>query len=235
MGPSTKFVATPEGELQKRQDKVHTVSLHEIDVINSTTQGFVALFSGDTGEIKTEVRESIDARINQWKEEGKCEVVPGVLFIDEVHMLDVECFSFLNRAIEGENSPLLIMASNRGMARIRGTKYQGAHGIPGDFLDRMLIVSTVPYSRQEVSLILSIRAREEDVVLESSALEILTEIGCTASLRYAMQLIITANIARLRRKAKQVEDADVRKVQSLFMDEKRSTTYLKAFEQEYLL
>ena len=35
---------------------VHTVTLHEIDVINSRTQGFLALFSGDTGEIKPEVR-----------------------------------------------------------------------------------------------------------------------------------------------------------------------------------
>ena len=34
---------------------VHTVTLHEIDVINSRTQGFLALFSGDTGEIKPEV------------------------------------------------------------------------------------------------------------------------------------------------------------------------------------
>ena len=38
---------------------VHTVTLHEIDVINSRTQGFLALFSGDTGEIKPEVREGI--------------------------------------------------------------------------------------------------------------------------------------------------------------------------------
>ena len=36
----------PEGELQKRKEVVHTVSLHEIDVINSRTQGFLALFSG---------------------------------------------------------------------------------------------------------------------------------------------------------------------------------------------
>jgi DNA helicase TIP49 (TBP-interacting protein) len=40
--------------------------------------------------------------------------VPGVLFIDEVHMLDVECFSFLNRSIESEMAPILIVASNRG-------------------------------------------------------------------------------------------------------------------------
>ena len=36
----------PEGELQKRKEVVHTVTLHEIDVINSRTQGFLALFSG---------------------------------------------------------------------------------------------------------------------------------------------------------------------------------------------
>ena len=44
------------GELQKRKEVVHTVSLHEIDVINSRAQGFLALFAGDTGEIKPEVR-----------------------------------------------------------------------------------------------------------------------------------------------------------------------------------
>jgi hypothetical protein len=40
-GPSTKFVQTPEGELQKKKEVVHKVSLHEIDVINSRTQGFI--------------------------------------------------------------------------------------------------------------------------------------------------------------------------------------------------
>lgn len=30
-------------------------------------------------------------------------------------MLDIECFSFLNRALEDELAPLVIMASNRGM------------------------------------------------------------------------------------------------------------------------
>jgi hypothetical protein len=47
-------------------------------------QGFLALFSGDTGEIRHEVREQIDAKVAEWREEGKAEIVPGVLFIDEV-------------------------------------------------------------------------------------------------------------------------------------------------------
>jgi RuvB-like protein 2 len=45
-GPQTRFVQCPEGELQKRKEVVHTVTLHEVDVINSRTHGFLALFSG---------------------------------------------------------------------------------------------------------------------------------------------------------------------------------------------
>ena len=40
-----------------------------------------------------------------------------VLFVDEVHMLDIECFSFLNRALESDMSPILIMATNRGITK----------------------------------------------------------------------------------------------------------------------
>ena len=42
-GPSTKFVQCPEGELQKRKEVVHVVTLHEIDVINSRTQVHASL------------------------------------------------------------------------------------------------------------------------------------------------------------------------------------------------
>jgi len=39
-------------------------------------------------------------------------------------MLDIECFSFLNRALESDMAPVVIMASNRGITRIRGTNYK---------------------------------------------------------------------------------------------------------------
>ena len=74
----TKFVQCPEGEIQKRKEVVHTVSLHEIDVINSRTQGFLALFAGDTGEIKPELRNQINTKVAEWREEGKAEIIPGV-------------------------------------------------------------------------------------------------------------------------------------------------------------
>ena len=76
-----RYVACPEGELQKRKDSVHTVTMHEIDVINSRSQGFLALFSGDVGEIKQEVRDQINTKISEWKEQGKADLVPGVFII----------------------------------------------------------------------------------------------------------------------------------------------------------
>ncbi|XP_033101320.1 ruvB-like 2 [Anneissia japonica] len=234
MGPQTKFVQCPEGELQKRKEVVHTVTLHEIDVINSRTQGFLALFSGDTGEIKPEVREQINAKVAEWREEGKADIVPGVLFVDEVHMLDIECFSFLNRALESDMAPILIMATNRGITRIRGTNHQSPHGIPIDLLDRLLIVSTSPYSEKELQQIIKIRCEEEDVEMSDDAITVLTRIGMETSLRYAIQLITASSLVCRKRKGTEIAIEDIKRVYSLFLDVSRSTQFLKEYQQEFM-
>jgi RuvB-like protein 2 len=234
MGPQTRFVQCPEGELQKRKEVVHTVSLHEIDVINSRQQGFLALFAGDTGEIKTEVREQIDMKVAEWREEGKATVVPGVLFIDEVHMLDIECFSWLNRALESELAPVLIIATNRGFAKIRGTEYKSPHGIPIDLLDRLMIISTTAYSEQEVQRILEIRCEEEDVEMNRDALDLLTKIGMETSLRYAIQMITISSLCCQKRKGAEVGIVDIKRVYSLFVDVKRSTQFLMEYQRDFM-
>ncbi|KAG8155989.1 hypothetical protein JTE90_002495 [Oedothorax gibbosus] len=233
-GAQTKFVQCPEGELQKRKEVTHTVTLHEIDVMNSRTQGFLALFSGDTGEIKVEVREQINSKVAEWREEGKAQIIPGVLFIDEVHMLDIECFSYLNRALESDLAPILIMASNRGITKIRGTSYESPHGIPLDLLDRTVIIATVPYNEDDTKKILKIRCEEEDVEMSDDALIILTKIGVDTSLRYAIQLITVANLVCQKRKGTEVTVDDIKRVYKLFMDEKRSTQYLQEYNNQYM-
>lgn len=230
MGPDTKFVQCPEGELQKRKEVVHTVLLHEIDVINSRQQGFLALFSGDTGEIRLEVRDQINTKVAEWKEEGKAQIVPGVLFIDEVHMLDIECFSFINRALEDDFSPIVMMATNRGILKTRGTNYKSPHGLPMDLLDRLIIIHTSPYSADEVRTILSIRAAEEEVELSGDALALLTKVGEETSLRYASNLILVSQQIALKRRATAVELPDVKRAYTLFYDADRSVKYL----QDYL-
>ncbi|EDW95353.2 uncharacterized protein Dyak_GE19593 [Drosophila yakuba] len=154
--------------------------------------------------------------------------------IDEVHMLDIECFSFLNRALESDMAPVVVMATNRGITRIRGTNYRSPHGIPIDLLDRMIIIRTVPYSEKEVKEILKIRCEEEDCIMHPDALTILTRIATDTSLRYAIQLITTANLVCRRRKATEVNTEDVKKVYSLFLDENRSSKILKEYQDDYM-
>lgn len=237
MGPQTKFVQCPDGEISKRREVVHTVSLHEIDVINSRTQGFLALFSGDTGEIKPEIRDQINAKVQEWREENKAEITTGVLFIDECHMMDIECFSFINRAIESDFAPIVIMASNRGVTKIRGTSFSSPHGLPMDLLDRMVIITTSAYSADELRQIIKIRCDEEDVVLAEEAMTELTSIAEKTSLRYAIQLIITSSlIANKRSKgAKEVILDDIKHAYRLFIDEKRSSKFLEEYENHFKL
>ena len=97
-------------------------------------------------EVTSKLRKEVNKIVNKYIEQGIAELVPGVLFIDEVYMLDIECFTFLNKALESKLSPVVILATNRGTSEIRGTSIIAPHGIPVDLLDRLLIIKTMPYS-----------------------------------------------------------------------------------------
>jgi len=131
-------------------------------------------------------------------------------------------------------APIVIMASNRGNSIIRGTNFQSPHGIPLDLLDRLLIVNTEPYSESEIRQILEIRCQEEGVEIEDMALRLLTKIGQDTSLRYAIHLIITADLVSKKRKAKKIEADDVKRVYSLFVDRDRSCTHLQEYQEQYM-
>jgi RuvB-like protein 1 len=76
----------------------------------------------------------------------------------QVHMLDIECFTYLNRALESSLSPIVCLATNRGICTIRGTDISAPHGLPVDLLDRVIIVRALTYSLEEMVHILAIRA-----------------------------------------------------------------------------
>ena len=149
-------------------------------------------------------------------------------------MLDVECFSFLNRALEGDMAPVLVVATNRGITKIRGTDYRAPHGIPVDLLDRLLIINTQPYTEDDIRHILGIRFDEEDVAVAPDAADLLTKIGTETSLRYAIHLLSAAAMAAARRKAGAVGVEDVAKAYSLFLDVRRSVQYLQEYNEQYM-
>lgn len=123
------------------------MTLHDLDIANARPQhgnDFVSLMGQIMKPKKTEITEKLRAEINKvvnkYIDQGIAELVPGVLFIDEVHMLDIECYTFLNRALESTLAPIVILATNRGMCTIRGTDIISPHGVPVDLLDRLLII-----------------------------------------------------------------------------------------------
>eukprot|EP00954_Amorphochlora_amoebiformis_P024219 1364999-Amorphochlora_amoeboformis.AAC.1 len=56
----------------------------------------------------------------------------------------------------------------------------------------------------------------------------------TSSLRYAIHMITIANLVAVKRRASCVDVPDIKKVYGLFDDVKRSASYLKEYEQDFM-
>ena len=232
-----KPLPVPSGRVLKEKEFVYVLTLHQLDVASSRSgmDVFSLLFGGsERKEIENEVRREVDEHVKAMVEAGKAEILPGVLFIDECSMLDIETFAFLNRAMEQELSPIIIFATNRGMAQIRGTDQVSPHSLPLDLLDRLLIINTKPYSAKEIKKILEIRAEAEKVKIDKEALDYLTEIGARTSLRYAIQLIAPAYEVAKEENSEMIKKKHVERVEKLFADVKRSVEYLRKFEERFL-
>ncbi|KAJ2364115.1 RuvB ATP-dependent DNA helicase pontin, partial [Coemansia sp. RSA 2607] len=132
-------------------------------------------------------------------------------------------------------SPIVVLASNRGMCTIRGTEDMRApHGIPRDLLDRMLIVRTSPYTKSEIQIILDIRAKTEGLNLAPDALDYAAEVGVNSSLRYAIQLLTPANVMAQISGRDQIQKDDMVEAGELFYDAKKSVSILKNSGDNFL-
>lgn len=237
-----EYVPMPKGDVHKKKEVVQDVTLHDLDVANSRPQGgqdvmsmMNSIMKPKKTEITEKLRTEINKVVNKYIDQGVAELVPGVLFIDEIHMLDIECFTYLNRALESTLAPIVIFATNRGNCVIRGTDVVSPHGIPVDLLDRLMIVRTLPYTKNHIIDILAIRARTEGIDLGEGSLEHLGEIGAKSSLRYAVQLLTPANILATTNGRKQVLLEDVKEIDSLFLDAQSSAELLKKHSSSYVM
>ncbi|KAL8442591.1 hypothetical protein Emed_007247 [Eimeria media] len=247
-----KYVPLPKGDVHKKKEVIQDVTLHDLDVANARPDGGAPLASllGQFAkprktEITEKLRQEINKVVNKYLDQGIGELVPGVLFIDEVHMLDVECFTYLNRALESPLSPVVVVATNRGVCTIRGTDVLSSHGVPVDLLDRMLIVRTQQYAKEEIKAVLEIRCKAEGLLLSPDAAEMLASVGVRTSLRYAVHLLTPAAIlARVDITDEECENSGeqepiielrhVQQVDRLFQDAKTSAKRL-ATEADFFM
>ncbi|CAN1794392.1 RuvB-like protein 1, partial [Linum perenne] len=236
-----EYVPLPKGEVHKKKEIVQDVTLHDLDAANARPQGgqdILSLMGQMMKPRKTEItdklRQEINKVVNRYIDEGVAELVPGVLFIDEVHMLDMECFSYLNRALESSLSPIVIFATNRGICNVRGTDMNSPHGIPVDLLDRLVIIRTQVYGPAEMIQILAIRAQVEELTVDEESLAFLGEIGQQTSLRHAVQLLSPASIVAKMNGRENICKADLDEVCSLYLDAKSSSKLLQDQQEKYI-
>ncbi|KAK5046022.1 RuvB ATP-dependent DNA helicase pontin [Exophiala bonariae] len=225
-----EYVPVPKGEVHKKKEVVQDVTLHDLDIANARPQGgqdvmsmMGQLMKPKKTEITDKLRGEINKVVSRYIDQGVAELVPGVLFIDEVHMLDIECFTYLNRALESPIAPIVILASNRGNTIIRGTQdISGAHGVPPDLLARLLIIPTHPYNASEIQTIIRLRAKTEGVLISEAAVEKVSAHGTNVSLRYALQLLTPSSILAKVNGRSEISPADVAECEDLFIDARRS-------------
>ena len=234
---SEEYVPVPKGDVRKSKEVVQDVSLHDLDQANARPQGggdvsalMGQLMKPKATEITDKLRSEINKVVNRYIDEGVAELVPGVLFVDEVHMLDVECFSWLNRALENAVAPMCIFATNRGVTSVRGTESRSPHGIPVDLLDRLLIVRTEPYGLDDMVQILSIGPWQRVCTSHETGLAALGEVAKRTSLRYAMQLLTPARIVAELAGRESITKEDVEEVDGVFTDSKASARLLAELE-----
>ena len=140
---SETYVPLLKGGVHKRKELVQDVTLGDIDAANARPQGGQDIMSVMGSLVKsrhTEVTEKLRREVNKvvqgYAEQGVAEVVPGVVFIDDVHTLDIECFTYLNALLESPMALTVILTTNRGQSLVRGTSdVVSPHGIPVDLLD----------------------------------------------------------------------------------------------------
>jgi len=235
-----KKIPLPTGKVLKEKEFVYTLTLTDMDEINAQRRaggGIFSMFFGasETKEIDTEIRTMVDQQVKKLVDEGKAFIHPGVLFIDDSHLLDLEAFSFLGRAIESELVPIVILATNRGVARIRGTDVKSPLGFPLDLVDRAVIIATHEYDPESIQEILHIRSKEENVKIDKKALETLTAVGSKSSLRYSVQLLSLAAQNAKAMGHELVTAQDVERVDKLFMDIGEAAEHLKKYEKKLMI
>ena len=89
-----EYVPLPKGDVHKKKEIVQDVTLHDLDMANSRPQGgqdvmsvMGQLVKGKRTEVTDKLRGEINKVVDRYIEQGIAELVPGVLFIDEVRFL----------------------------------------------------------------------------------------------------------------------------------------------------
>jgi RuvB-like protein 1 (pontin 52) len=91
-----EYVPIPKGDVHKKKEIIQDVTLHDLDVANARPQGgqdimsmMGQLMKPKKMEITDKLRQEINKVVNKYIDQGVAELIPGVLFIDEVYIAKI--------------------------------------------------------------------------------------------------------------------------------------------------
>lgn len=202
-------VSCPEGEMFKEVEEIQKISLHEVDALNNKTHGYLGIYNGETGEINYDVRKEVNEKIKQWILEGKVEVERGILILENVHMLDKICISFLNRSAESSFFPIVIMTTNKNDTELI------------NLFNNAIKISTASLNKEKVEKILRNRIVTENIKISEEALIFLLNLSENTGPTYVLNILSLCKVQRLKNDTN-ISENDVKNVVGLFLDSKRA-------------
>lgn len=185
-----RYVPLPKGEIQKKREFVHETTLHNLDMsnVNPTNQDVLSLVHQivryKKSEVTDKLRKDVNDLINNY---DKAEIVPGVLFIDDANLLDMDCFSYLNKSLDSNNSPTIILSSNVKEGRVRGSEEISPFGISEDLLRRLLVIP-VQKNENEDDIVKS-RLSKEQIEVDEEGLKSILDLCRKRGLQQVISLI----------------------------------------------
>lgn len=215
---------TDEECLEKHRITEHFITFHELDLLNTSKKTVSMIFSNFKSEIGQQTRNKIDTIAMKWAKTEKIKIIKGLLFIEDVHLFDIDTFSFLRRIMEGFLTPIFFFVTNYAKTKIRGTSLYSNHGLPVAFINRLLLISSHPNFFGQIEEILNLHSNEEMIILERNTLLFLAKIGIECGIFYPINLLAAFSLSSPKYFRK-IKPRDVKKSYNLFSDYKRYIRY----------
>jgi RuvB-like protein 1 (pontin 52) len=209
---SEKYVPLPKGDIFRSKEVIQETTLHNLDLsfVQPTGQDVLDLVtqvaSPKKPEITEKLRKEVDQLVKNYLEVDKAEIIPGILFIDDINVLDEVSFSYLNKAIDSPYNPLVILSSNN-----LAVNENFVFGIPRDLASKLLMIPIDKHTRKNEIEIIKMRIFEEDLNLNESCLKLIFDLLESKSLRYCLSILPI-----LKSLDREITKEDIKEVVSIF-------------------
>ena len=185
------YLPLPKGEVCTRKEVVQDLVLLDLDIAAANPElgnDLISLVAKVTLshvprriEITETIRERVDDMVDKLldDEQSTVELIPGVLFIDDAHLLDQKSWISILRMLRLRVCPVIVMAANNSI-------YQNADIT---VLDQCQTTKITDYSLEDLREILRVRSKAEQIVLSDDPLNELSKIAKEVNLNYALNLL----------------------------------------------